>query len=137
MKATFFPTPPELDLQDIYGAKYRDQILVPDNMEREVLQAIVSAPPMKAPGPDSIINRALHIIAAQLALHLTRIYNWSLRLGYCPAHFRQSTTIVLKKPGKDDYTVPKAYRPIALLNTIGKLIDSIIARRISYITETY
>jgi hypothetical protein len=33
--------------------------------------------------------------------------------------------------------VPKAYRPIALLNTIGKLMDSIIARRISYATEAH
>ena len=33
--------------------------------------------------------------------------------------------------------MPKAYRPIALLNTIGKLMDSIIARRISYVTEAY
>jgi ribonuclease HI len=137
LKATFFPTPPEPDLQDIRGAEYRDQIPFPDITEREVLQAIISTPPKKAPGPDGIINRVLHITAAQLAPHLTRIYNWSLRLEYCPAHFRQSTTIVLRKPGKDDYTVPKAYRPIALLNTIGKLMDSIIARRISYVTETH
>ncbi len=33
--------------------------------------------------------------------------------------------------------MPKAYCPIALLNTIGKLMDSIIARRISYITEAH
>ncbi|KAL3418443.1 zinc knuckle [Phlyctema vagabunda] len=44
---------------------------------------------------------------------------------------------ILRKPGKSDYTSPKAYRPIALLNTIGKLIDSILARRISYVTEVY
>ncbi|XMA13648.1 hypothetical protein WAI453_006439 [Rhynchosporium graminicola] len=137
LKTTFFPTPPEPDLQDIHGAEYQDQTLFPDITEREVLQAIASTPPKKAPGPDGIINRVLHIIAAQLAPHLTRIYNWSLRLGYCPAHFRQSTPIVLRKPGKDNYTVPKAYRPIALLNTIGKLMDSIIARRISYVTEAH
>lgn len=27
--------------------------------------------------------------------------------------------VALRKPGKDDYTQPKAYRPIGLLNTIG------------------
>ena len=46
-------------------------------------------------------------------------------------------TIVLRKPGKDDYTIPKAYRPIALFNIIGKLMDSIIVKRISYMTEIY
>ncbi|EMD86559.1 hypothetical protein COCHEDRAFT_53746, partial [Bipolaris maydis C5] len=59
-----------------------------------------------------------------------------LRLGYCPSHFRESTTVVLRKPGKDNYTVPKAYRPIALLNTVGKVMDAIIARRISHLVET-
>jgi hypothetical protein len=44
---------------------------------------------------------------------------------------------VIRKPQKDDYTTPKAYRPIALLNTIGKLMEGIIARRISYITEIH
>lgn len=34
-------------------------------------------------------------------------------------------------------TVPKAYRPIALLNTLGKVMDIIIAKQISYITKTY
>lgn len=137
LKTTFFPTPPEPDLQDINGAEYQDQISFPDITEKEVYQAITSTPPMKAAGPDGIINRVLHIAATQIAPHLTRIFNWSLRLEYCPAHFRHSTTIVLRKPGKDDYTVPKAYRPIALLNTIGKLMDSIIAKRISYVTEIH
>lgn len=95
---------------------------------------------MKAAGPDGIINRVPYVAActaAKITPHLTRIFNWSLRLGYCPARFRQSTTIVLRKAGKDDYTTPKAYRPIALLNTVGKLMDSTIAKRISYVTEMY
>jgi Reverse transcriptase (RNA-dependent DNA polymerase) len=45
--------------------------------------------------------------------------------------------VVLRKPGKDDYTTAKSYRPVALLNTIGKVFDSVIAQRISYATETY
>ena len=44
---------------------------------------------------------------------------------------------MIRKPDKDDYTVPKAYRPIALLNTIGKIMDAIIAKRISYVTEAH
>jgi hypothetical protein len=56
-----------------------------------------------------------------------RTFNQSLLLGYCPTHFRESTTVVLRKPGKDNYTTPKLYRPIALMNTTGKIMHAVIA----------
>lgn len=136
-RETFFPTPPEADLQDIDEAAQHNQVTFPDITEREVRQAIAATPPIKAPGPDGIINKVLHTIAHQITPHLTRVFNQSLRIGYCPLHLRQSTTAVIRKPDKDDYTAPKAYRPIALLNTVGKLMDAIIAKRISYATEAY
>ncbi|RYN71832.1 hypothetical protein AA0119_g13652, partial [Alternaria tenuissima] len=134
---TFFPVPPEADLEDIRNAHYDDQVDMPPVTEKEVRDAIRAASPLKAPGPDGIINKALQAGLAQLAIHLTRIFNQSLHLGYCPAHFRESTTVVLRKPGKDDYTAPKSYRPIALMNTTGKIMDAVIARRLSYLAETY
>ena len=45
--------------------------------------------------------------------------------------------MALRKPGKGDYTQPKSYRPIALLNIIGKILDIVIARRISFAVETH
>lgn len=45
--------------------------------------------------------------------------------------------MVLRKLGKDNYTIPKAYRPIALLNTIRKAIDAVIAKRLSYLVEKH
>jgi ribonuclease HI len=133
---TFFPTPPEADLRDIQDTQYNGQIALPPVTEKEVREAIRTASPLKAPGPDGIINKALQAGAELIVVHLTRIFNQSLHLGHCPAHFRKSTTVVLRKPGKDNYTVPKAYRPIALLNTIGKIMDAVIARRLSYLAET-
>ena len=72
-----------------------------------------------------------------IAAHLTRIFNQSLKLGYCPSAFQASITAVLRKPDKPNYAVPKAYRPIALLNTIGKTMDAVIAQRLSYLIETH
>jgi len=45
--------------------------------------------------------------------------------------------VVLRKPGKPNYADPKAYRPIALSNTIGKALEAVIATRISYMVEVY
>jgi hypothetical protein len=44
---------------------------------------------------------------------------------------------MLKKPGKSDYTNPLAYRPIALLNTLGKVLEAVISNRIKFITKTH
>ncbi len=49
--------------------------------------------------------------------------------------FRESITVVLRKPAKGDYTQPKSYRPIALLNTLGKALEKIMATRISWAAE--
>jgi hypothetical protein len=136
-REAFFPAPPEADLDDIQDAQYDKQIDMPQITEKEIRDAIRGASPLKAPGPDGIANKALQAGTAQLATHLTRIFNQSLHLGYCPAHFRELTTVVLRKPGKDDYTAPKSYRPIALMNTIGKIMDAVLARRLSYLAETY
>lgn len=52
-------------------------------------------------------------------------------------HFKHSTTVVIPKPGKPSYRETKAYRPIALMNTVDKILDSIIARRLQYYAEHY
>jgi hypothetical protein len=136
-RRTFFPRPPAADLEDMQDAQYAGQIDLPPITEKEILEAIKSTSPLKAPGPDGLPNRVLQATADTIVDHLASIFNQSLHIGYCPAHFRSSTTVVLRKPGKDDYTVPKAYRPIALLNTIGKIMDAVLARRLSYLVETY
>ena len=40
--------------------------------------------------------------------------------------------IPLKKPGKPNYRLAKAWRPISLLATLGKFMDAVMAERLSY-----
>ncbi|EMD67050.1 hypothetical protein COCSADRAFT_47030, partial [Bipolaris sorokiniana ND90Pr] len=47
-----------------------------------------------------------------------------------------ATGAILKKPSKPDYSIPKAYRVITLLSYLGKVIERIIAKRLSYLAET-
>ena len=42
----------------------------------------------------------------------------------------------MKKPSKPDYSLPKAYRVISLLNCLGKVSERILAQRLSYLAET-
>ena len=44
---------------------------------------------------------------------------------------------MLKKPKKGDFKNPKIYRPIALLNIVGKIIDKVFVKQILFITDAY
>ena len=43
---------------------------------------------------------------------------------------------ILKKDKKLNYTAPKAYRVISLLNCLGKVSEYILAQRLGYLAET-
>ena len=44
---------------------------------------------------------------------------------------------VLHKEGKADYLLPGSYRPIALENTLSKILERVIADRIADMAEEY
>lgn len=46
-----------------------------------------------------------------------------------PSKWRHAKIIPLKKPSKADYTIAKAWRPISLLATLGKVLESVVAER--------
>lgn len=43
----------------------------------------------------------------------------------------------LRKSQKDDYTSPAAYRPISLLATLGRMLESLMAYRLAFLAEQY
>jgi len=40
--------------------------------------------------------------------------------------------MIIPKPGKKDYNIPKVFHPIVLLNTLGKLFEKAIANRLQW-----
>ncbi|KAG9227364.1 hypothetical protein CCMSSC00406_0004097 [Pleurotus cornucopiae] len=82
--------------------------------------------PFKVCGPDGIPNIVLMRCSSTLAPILTRIYEAVFQLNYYPLAWKRWTTIVLKKPGKPRYGLAKAWRPIALLNTMGKVLTALV-----------
>lgn len=135
-KEQFFPPSPEADLSDITDYFYQQQIEQDVTIiEEEILRAIRKQGSNKAPGSSQIPNLAIQLGEELLLPHLKSIFSACVSQSFHPRSFKSANTIVLKKPGKEDYRVPKAYRPIALLDTIGKVLKSIIARRISDLAE--
>ncbi|PPQ94125.1 hypothetical protein CVT25_007934, partial [Psilocybe cyanescens] len=68
-----------------------------------------------------------HVFTVLLALA-----NACLRVGHWPKHFKESMLIIIPKPNKPSYSAPKAFRPIVLLNTVGKLIEKMLSNRIQF-----
>ena len=62
---------------------------------------------------------------------LTAIFDAYIRTGYNPRYFQASITVTLRKGGPRDFRKLKSYRPVALLNTLSKILESIIATRIA------
>jgi hypothetical protein len=100
-------------------------------------EAIFRSNSDKAPGPDEITFRVWKEIWPVVGPYLLQLYQSSLETGHIPSEWKTVKIIVLRKPGKADYTKPKAFRPISLISTISKGLESVIARRLSYITERY
>ena len=64
------------------------------------------------------------------------ITNMYIELGYWLSHSKRSTMIVISKPNKKSYNLPKVFRPIVLLNTVGKLIEKVIRERLQFNTAS-
>ena len=85
----------------------------------EVKEKIMRTP-RKAPGSSQIGRDALRHLPDNLLRAFTHLFNASLASGYYPLHFNTALVNLIPKP-KKDLTDPKNYRPISLLETIGKL----------------
>ena len=136
LRRVLFPPPPQADLSDIVGAEYPPPITMPIELsDTEVWKAIHHPAADKAPGISGLPNRFLRVVCAKLLGSIRRLFQACLALGHHPRRFKEANTVVLKKPKKADYSEPKAYRPIALLDTLGKALETVISKRLSDIAE--
>lgn len=88
--------------------------------------------PKKAPGPDGltsdICTKAIHCGKEVFMA----IANKCLTLPHFPKQWKMAHVVILRKPGKDDYTHPKSYRPIGLLSVLGKIVEKLMVGRLQW-----
>jgi hypothetical protein len=103
----------------------------------EIQKAINTSAPRKAPGPDGIPFLCLQKSYNAIPQHFNSLYATLGQKGYHPKCWRQAVTVVIPKPNKPDYSSPKAYRPVALLNCLGKTLEKLMASRLAYMAEEH
>lgn len=105
----------------------------PSTME-EVKEAIFRASPFKALGADgvpAVVWRELWLVVGK---HIHQLFDESLSQGHSPSCWRIAKIVPLRKIGKSA-EAPQGYRPIPLLSTLGKALESVVAERLSALAE--
>lgn len=133
LRTFFCPAPDKTSLNIPRKPTYpKPKFTTPQISHTQLHRQIKRLGPFKAPGPDGIPNAVYQQCADILVPRLIPLFQASLRIPHYPTEWKTSRTIVLRKPGRPDYTTSKAYRPIALLNTDAKLLSACIAETITY-----
>ena len=127
------PTAPDIDFSDYSGDPDWNWPIL-SNIELE--NAYTSKIKGKTPGPDLITQEIITQAYNAIPDIFFQVYSILINTGYHPKPWKQATGVILKKPGKPDYSAPKAYRVISLLNCLGKVSERILAQRLSYLAET-
>jgi hypothetical protein len=100
----------------------------------EVQEAIRGLKVSNAPGPNGIPNRALKHHPQRAISLLVQIFNAILLTHHLLTGWKHARVISVLKPGKDP-ALPSSYRPIILLDTIGKLFEKTLLARILHVVN--
>jgi hypothetical protein len=87
-----------------------------------------------AVGKDNISYSMIKKLPKKTKESLCLIYSDAIRLGYFPALWKSAIVKMIPKPQKD-LKYAKNFRPISLLPCLGKVLERILAQRLSKLLE--
>jgi ribonuclease HI len=83
-------------------------------------------------GPDGISYTTLRHVHEATPTLLPLLFDACLKYTVHPPEWKTANCIVIAKPGKPTYSHPKSYRPISLQSCFGKLLEAIVAKRLTH-----
>ena len=92
---------------------------------KEIIHHIKNLKAAKSPGPDGITNILIKQLPKRCIIFLCNIYNACLKNCHFPNTWKIAKVIPITKIGKDNALVEN-YRPISLLDTLGKIFEKLI-----------
>ncbi|KAM9874254.1 hypothetical protein VDGL01_11687, partial [Verticillium dahliae] len=134
--ATFFPPLPD-EIAEEGPRPQRSPIDMPEITLGEIEAQLFRMKPWKAPGAYGLSLMAWRQVWPVVKHRVLKLFRKTVEEGALTHQWRHAKIVPLKKPGKGDYTIAKAWRPISLLSTLGKILEAVIAERISYAVEEF
>ena len=96
---------------------------------QEIQDNLRSMKGYKAPGPDKLPPISLKMAPVEYLERLKNLYNACLRKNHHPKSWKEAKLILIPKPGKN-HSTPDGYRPLSMLNSIAKLYEKIMTKRL-------
>jgi len=95
--------------------------------EQAVERALFSQSVKKAPWPDKLSFGAIRLLWKWDKERIVRLTKAAIPRRRHPSVWNRARGVVIRKPGKADYTQLKAYRSISLLSCMGKVVEKVVA----------
>lgn len=102
---------------------------VPPFTMDELLQALTEIKNKKAPGPDGIVPEIIKVLIKTAPDYCLKIFNHCARKGIFPKEWKEAKLVLIEKEMKATDTT-KSYRPICLLDGMGKVYEKLIKMRL-------
>lgn len=103
---------------------------MPEIGETEILDELKKLPNGKAPGPDGFVNEYIKAVIQINPKTIANLYNSCLYENNYPARRKIANLVLIHKSGRPP-EYPSAYRPLCMLNTVGKIFERILVRRLN------
>ena len=122
---TLFP----YDSDGLNGADITNPIYFAPLNRCEVIKACRKLKKGKSPGPDGIPNEVIQIVGKMWPELLTGVFNTCFESGSFPTKWKIQKLVLLRK-GDKPLNLPSSYRPLCMLDSLGKLLESILLQRL-------
>lgn len=128
-----FPAHPETEF--VMGTEPCAEVTTVDSVSREeLLRACKRVGNKKAPGLDGIPNVALKAAITTRPRLFAEVYDRCLREGTFPSIWKRQKLVLIPKAGKPPGE-PSSYRPLCMLDTAGKVLETVLHGRLEQCIE--
>jgi hypothetical protein len=127
-KRFFSQTPPEVELNFTDDPPRRPTRVMPQ-VDGELIESLLNkAANRSAPGQSGHTWTLLKWAWKADPERLVNLLTACLKAGHHPQPWKEAIVCVIPKPNRTDYTLAKNYRPISLLECLGKLLEKVVAK---------